>query len=103
MRIRVVKLFHNNHEVAHKPKNRSSIHTFMTQPEYPADDELSQSFLDIQEGNPELVSKAGTSVLLLDGEAASHDNINNNAVDCHQVQIVASHSDSPLPSLETPV
>nr|XP_006529789.1 plasma membrane calcium-transporting ATPase 4 isoform X2 [Mus musculus] len=101
--IRVVKLFHNNHEVAHKPKNRSSIHTFMTQPEYPADDELSQSFLDIQEGNPELVSKAGTSVLLLDGEAASHDNINNNAVDCHQVQIVASHSDSPLPSLETPV
>uniref|UniRef100_A0A8C6MY92 Calcium-transporting ATPase n=1 Tax=Mus spicilegus TaxID=10103 RepID=A0A8C6MY92_MUSSI len=101
--IKVVKMFHNIHEVAHKPKNRSSIHTFMTQPEYPADDELSQSFLDIQEGNPELVSKAGTSVLLLDGEAASHDNINNNAVDCHQVQIVASHSDSPLPSLETPV
>lgn len=101
--IRVVKMFHNLHEVVHKPKNRSSIHAFMTQPEYPADDELSQSFLDIQEGNPELASKAGTSVLLLDGEAASQDNTNNNAVDCHQVQIVTSRSDSPLPSLETPV
>lgn len=101
--IRVIRMFHNFHEVVHKPKNRSSIHTFMTQPDYPADDELSQSFLDIHEGDPELASKAGTSVLLLDGEPASHDNTNNNAVDCHQVQIVASHSDSPPPSLETPV
>lgn len=75
----------------------------MTQPEYPADDELSQSFLDIQEDNPDLVSKAGTSVLLLNGEAAPQDNTNNNAVDCHQVQLIASHSASPLPSLETPV
>lgn len=75
----------------------------MTQPEYAADDELSQSFLDHQEENPASASKSGTSVLLLDGEAGPQDNTNNNAVDCHQVQIVASCSDGPLQSLETPV
>ncbi|XP_028620427.1 plasma membrane calcium-transporting ATPase 4 isoform X2 [Grammomys surdaster] len=101
--IRVVKVFHSFRETIHKSKNQISIHTFMTQPEYAADDELSQSFLEIQEENPASVSKSGTKELLLDGEAAPHDNTNNNAVDCHQVQIVASHSDSPLQNLETPV
>lgn len=75
----------------------------MTEPDYAADDELSQTFLENQEEDPALVSKSGTSVLLLDDEAAPQSNTNNNAVDCHQVQIVASHPDSPLQSLETPV
>lgn len=102
--IRVVKVFHSFREAIQKSKNHSSIHAFMTQPEYAAaDDELSQSFLDNQEENPALASKSGTSVLLLDGKAAPQDNTNNNAVDCHQVQIVAPRSDSPLQSLETPV
>lgn len=101
--IRVVKVFHSFREVIHKSKNHASIHTFMTQPEYAADDELSQTFLDNQEEDAASVSKAGTSVLLLDGEAAPQDNTNNNAVDCHQVQIIASHSASRLQSQETPV
>ncbi|XP_031238721.1 plasma membrane calcium-transporting ATPase 4 isoform X2 [Mastomys coucha] len=101
--IRVVKVFHGFREAIQKSRNLNSIHTFMTQPEYTADDELSQSFLDNQEENPASASKTGTSVLLLDGEAAPQDNTNNNAVDCHQVQIIASCSDGPLQSLETPV
>ncbi|XP_052056387.1 plasma membrane calcium-transporting ATPase 4 isoform X2 [Apodemus sylvaticus] len=101
--IRVVKVFHSFHEAIHKSKNHASIHTFMTPPEYAADEEVSQSFLDNQEEIPASVSNLGTSVLLLDGEAAPHDNTNNNSVDCQQVQIIASHPDSPLQNLETPV
>lgn len=95
-------MFHSFHEVIHKSKNHSSIHTFVTQLEYAADDELSQTFLD-QEESLSSVSKSGTNMLRLDGEASLQDNTNNNAVDCHQVQIVASRSDSSLPSQETPV
>lgn len=72
----------------------------MTQSGYNADDEFPHSFQDDQE---EDAPRAGTRVLLLDGEATPYDNKNNNAVDCNQVQIVASHSDSPLHSLETSV
>lgn len=100
--IRVVKVFHSFRDVIHKSKNQASIHTFMTQPEYAADDEMSQSFLD-QEESPSLASKSRITERLSDAETVSQNNTNNNAVDCHQVQIVASHSDSPLQSQETPV
>lgn len=100
--IRVVKVFHSFRDVIHKSKNQVSIHTFMTQPEYAADDEMSQSFLD-QEESPSLASKSRITERLSDAETVSQNNTNNNAVDCHQVQIVASHSDSPLQSQETPV
>lgn len=95
-------MFHSFREVIHKSKNQVSIHSFMTQPDYSADDELSQSFLD-QEESPSLASKSGITEHLSDAEAVSQNNTNNNAVDCHQVQIVASHSDSPLQNQETPV
>lgn len=101
--IKVVRVFHNFHQVVHKPRNQLSIHHFMTQPGYNADDEFPQSFQDDQEGDPESAPKAETRVPLLDGEATPYDNKNNSAVDCNQVQIVASHSDSPLQSLETSV
>lgn len=96
-------MFHSFHEALHKSKNQASIHTFMTQPEYAADEEVSQSSLDNQEEIAASTSKSGANALLLAGEAAPHDNTNNNAVDCHQVQIVASRSDSPPQNLETPV
>lgn len=100
--IRVVKVFHSFRDVIHKSKNQVSIHSFMTQPEYAADDEMSQSFLN-QEESPSLASKSGITKRLSDAETVSQNNTNNNAVDCHQVQIVASHPNSPLQSQETPV
>lgn len=100
--IRVVKVFHSFRDVIHKSKNQVSIHSFMTQPEYAADDEMPQSFLN-QEESPSLASKSGITKRLPDAETVSQNNTNNNAVDCHQVQIVASHPDSPLQSQETPV
>ncbi|XP_051003371.1 plasma membrane calcium-transporting ATPase 4 isoform X1 [Acomys russatus] len=101
--IKVVRVFHNVHGAMHKPRNQSSIHNFMTPPEYAADDECPPSFAEDQEEGPDQVPKAGTKVLLLDGEAAPNDNQNNNAVDSNQVQTVASRSNSPLQSLETSV
>lgn len=100
--IRVVKVFHSFRDVIHKSKNQVSIHSFMTQPEYAADDEMPQSFLN-QEESPSLASKSGITKRLPDAETVSQNNMNNNAVDCHQVQIVASHPDNPLQSQETPV
>ncbi|XP_008767668.1 plasma membrane calcium-transporting ATPase 4 isoform X1 [Rattus norvegicus] len=100
--IRVVKVFHSFRDVIHKSKNQVSIHSFMTQPEYAADDEMSQSFLN-QEESPSLASKSRITKRLSDAETVSQNNTNNNAVDCHQVQIVASHPNSPLQSQETPV
>lgn len=100
--IRVVKVFHSFRDVIHKSKNQVSIHSFMTQPEYAADDEMPQSFLN-QEESPSLASKSGMTKRLPDAETVPQSNTNNNAVDCHQVQIVASHPDSPLQSQETPV
>lgn len=77
----------------------------MTHPEFAIDEEVPRTpLLDEQEEeNLEKVSKSGTRVLLLDGEVTPYTNQNNNAVDCSQVQIVASHPDSPLHSLETSV
>uniref|UniRef100_A0A480PJI0 Calcium-transporting ATPase n=1 Tax=Sus scrofa TaxID=9823 RepID=A0A480PJI0_PIG len=103
--IKVVKAFHSSlHESIQKPKNQNSIHNFMTHPEFAIDEEGPRTpLLEEQEENFEKVSKPGTRMLLSDGEVTTHANKNNNAVDCSQVQIVASPSDSPLHSLETSV
>ncbi|XP_006159239.1 plasma membrane calcium-transporting ATPase 4 isoform X5 [Tupaia chinensis] len=104
--IKVVKAFHSSlHESIQKPKNQDSIHSFMTHPEFALDEEGPQTPLldEREEEDLEKFSKSGTRVLLLDGEVTPHANKNNNAVDCDQVQIVASHTDSPLHSLETSV
>lgn len=86
-----------------KSRHESSIHHFMTQPGYNADDEPLPSFIDDHEEDPGLVPKSGTKVLLLDGVATPSDNTNNSAVGGNQVQTIASHADSPLQSLETSV
>ncbi|XP_036057667.1 plasma membrane calcium-transporting ATPase 4 isoform X1 [Onychomys torridus] len=99
--IKVIKVFHNFQGVIHKSRNQQSIHSFMNHPEYI--DEFPKSSHDDEDEDSGLGPKSGTGVLLLDGEATPYSNKNNNAVDCSQVQIVASHSDSPLQSLETSV
>lgn len=104
--IKVVKAFHSSlHESIQKPKNQNSIHNFMTHPEFAIDEEGPRTpLLDEQEEESfGKVPKPGTRVLLLDGEVTPSANTNNNAVDCSQVQIVPSHPDSPLHSLETSV
>ncbi|KAM8814660.1 plasma membrane calcium-transporting ATPase 4 isoform 2-T3 [Rhynchonycteris naso] len=104
--IKVVKAFHSSlHESIPKPKNENSIHNFMSHPEFAVDEEVPRTPLldEEMEENLEKVSKSGTRVLLLDGEVTPYANKNNNAVDSSQVQIVASHSDNPLHSLETSV
>ncbi|XP_014405197.1 PREDICTED: plasma membrane calcium-transporting ATPase 4 isoform X4 [Myotis brandtii] len=104
--IKVVKAFHSSlHESIQTPKNQNSIHNFMTHPEFAIDEEGPRTPLpDVQaEKIFEKVPKSGTRVLLLDGEVTPSANTNNNAVDCSQVQIVPSYSDSPLHSLETSV
>ncbi|CAK6439756.1 unnamed protein product [Pipistrellus nathusii] len=104
--IKVVKAFHSSlHESIQKPRNQNSIHNFMTHPEFAIDEEGPRTpLLDEQEEESfEKVPKPGTRVLLLDGEVTPSANTNNNAVDCSQVQIVPSHPDSPLHSLETSV
>lgn len=104
--IKVVKAFHSSlHESIQTPKNQNSIHNFMTHPEFAIDEEGPRTpLLDEQaEKIFEKVPKSGTRVLLLDGEVTPSANTNNNAVDCSQVQIVPSYTDSPLHSLETSV
>ncbi|XP_045038137.1 plasma membrane calcium-transporting ATPase 4 isoform X1 [Desmodus rotundus] len=104
--IKVVKAFHSSlHESIQKPSSQNSIHNFMTHPEFTIDEEVPGTpLLDEQEEEDlEKVSKPGTRVLLLDGEVTPYANKNNNAVDCSQVQIVDSHSDGLLHSLETSV
>ncbi|XP_020031701.1 plasma membrane calcium-transporting ATPase 4 isoform X1 [Castor canadensis] len=101
--IRVVRVFHSSLPgVIPKSKIQQSIHNFMATPEF--DDEFPRT--PAQHSHEEDLSKdakTGTRVLLLDGEAAPHANKNNNAADSNQVQVFASHSDSPLQSLETSV
>ncbi|XP_040317938.1 plasma membrane calcium-transporting ATPase 4 isoform X2 [Herpailurus yagouaroundi] len=104
--IKVVKAFHSSlHESIQKPKNQNSIHNFMTHPEFAIDEEVPRTPLldEHEEEDLEQAPKAGTRVLLLDGEVTPYANKNNNAVDCSQVHIIASHADSPLHSLETSV
>uniref|UniRef100_A0A8C0KED5 Calcium-transporting ATPase n=1 Tax=Canis lupus dingo TaxID=286419 RepID=A0A8C0KED5_CANLU len=92
--IKVVKAFHSSlHESIQKPKNQNSIHNFMTHPEFAIDEEVPRTpLLDEHEEENLEVPKV-----------TPYANKNNNAVDCSQVQIIASHSDSPLHSLETSV
>ncbi|XP_055454035.1 plasma membrane calcium-transporting ATPase 4 isoform X1 [Psammomys obesus] len=99
--IKVVKMFHNVQDAIQNSNNQSSIHSFMTSPEYTAEEEYPQTLIGDKEDNIS-TTKEETRVLLLDGEAAPQDNTNN-AVDCNQKQIIASHSGSPLQSLETSV
>ncbi|XP_038204603.1 plasma membrane calcium-transporting ATPase 4 isoform X2 [Arvicola amphibius] len=101
--IQVVKMFHSFRGALQKSRNENSIHHFMAQPGYSADDEPLPSFIDDHKEDQGLVPKSGTKVLLLDGEATPNDNRNNNAVDGNQVQTIASRADSPLQSLETSV
>ncbi|KAG8525104.1 Plasma membrane calcium-transporting ATPase 4, partial [Galemys pyrenaicus] len=104
--IKVVKVFHSSlHETRHKPKNKESIHNFMTQPEFSMEEEVPRTPLleEQEEEIPENALKAGTGVLLLDGEATPPANENNNAVDHSPAQTSASHSDSPVRSVETSV
>ncbi|XP_048665681.1 plasma membrane calcium-transporting ATPase 4 isoform X2 [Marmota marmota marmota] len=102
--IKVVRAFHSSISIQ-KLGNQESIHNFMTHPEFAIDEDLPQTpFLDEQEDKSlEHVPTTGTGVLLLDGEVTPYANQNNNAVESSQVQVVASHSDSPLQSLETSV
>ncbi|XP_047377663.1 plasma membrane calcium-transporting ATPase 4 isoform X1 [Sciurus carolinensis] len=101
--IKVVRAFHSSISMQ-KLGNQDSIHNFMTHPEFAIDEDLPQTpFLDEQEENLKHVPTTGTGVLLLDGEVTPYANKNNNAVESSQVQVVASHSDSPLQSLETSV
>ncbi|KAM4814794.1 plasma membrane calcium-transporting ATPase 4 isoform X1 [Urocitellus parryii] len=102
--IKVVRAFHSSVSIQ-KLGNQESIHNFMTHPEFAIDEDLPQTpFLDEQEDKSlEHVPTTGTGVLLLDGEVTPYANQNNNAVESSQVQVVASHSDSPLQSLETSV
>ncbi|XP_069400630.1 plasma membrane calcium-transporting ATPase 4-like isoform X1 [Ovis canadensis] len=104
--IRVVKAFHSSlHESIQKPKNQNSIHNFMTHPEFTIDEEGPRTpLLDEQEEEIfEKVSKPGTKMSSPGGEDTPETNENNSSVDCSRAQIVASHSDSPLHSLETSV
>ncbi|XP_032734217.1 plasma membrane calcium-transporting ATPase 4 isoform X3 [Lontra canadensis] len=103
--IKVVKAFHSSlHESIQKPKNQNSIHNFMTHPEFAIDEEVPRTpLLDEHEEENLDNPTSGTRALLLDGEVTPYANKNNNAVDSSQVQIVASHSDSPRHSLETSV
>ncbi|EHB03721.1 Plasma membrane calcium-transporting ATPase 4 [Heterocephalus glaber] len=104
--IKVVKAFHSSlHESIQKPKNQNSIHNFMTHPEFAIEEELPRTpLLDEQEDEDlEKVSKTGTRVLPLDDEVTPHANQNADVVDCNQVHVVGSHSDSPLQNLETSV
>ncbi|XP_033618066.1 plasma membrane calcium-transporting ATPase 4 isoform X2 [Fukomys damarensis] len=103
--IKVVKAFHSSlHESIQKPKNQNSIHNFMTHPEFAIDEESPRTpLLEEQEDEDLEVSKTGTRGLPLDDEITPRANQNTNVVDCNQVQIVTSHSDSPLQNLETSV
>lgn len=76
----------------------------MTHPEFAIDEESPRTpLLDEQEDEDLEVSKTGTRGLPLDDEITPRANQNTNVVDCNQVHIVTSHSDSPLQNLETSV
>ncbi|XP_006887952.1 PREDICTED: plasma membrane calcium-transporting ATPase 4 isoform X2 [Elephantulus edwardii] len=105
--IKVVKAFHSSlHESIMKSSHQNSIHNFMTHPEFAIEEEEGPRtpVLDEQEeGSSDKAFPSGTSVFPTDDEVTPYANTNNNAVDCNQVQVIASHSDSPLHSLETSV
>lgn len=105
--IKVVKAFHSSlHESIQKPKSHASIDNFMTPPEFSIYEEVPRTPLleEVEDHlETEMVSQSGINMHQPDGTFTPHDNKNNNAVAASQVQIVASHSDNPLHSLETSV
>ncbi|XP_068516492.1 plasma membrane calcium-transporting ATPase 4 isoform X3 [Anas acuta] len=101
--IKVVNAFRSSlYEGLEKPESRSSIHNFMTHPEFILEeDEPRTPFLDSAEDDPEtdgLKKRGGDS---LGGSTAL--NRNNNAVDSDQTEVTFPEPESPLHSLETSV
>ncbi|XP_065505550.1 plasma membrane calcium-transporting ATPase 4 isoform X1 [Caloenas nicobarica] len=101
--IKVVNAFRSSlYEGLEKPESRSSIHNFMTHPEFILEeDEPRTPFLDGAEDDPEtdgLKKQDGGS---LGGPTSL--NRNNNAVDSDQAELTVPEPDSPFHSLETSV
>ncbi|XP_075578554.1 plasma membrane calcium-transporting ATPase 4 isoform X7 [Pelecanus crispus] len=101
--IKVVNAFRSSlYEGLEKPESRSSIHNFMTHPEFILEeDEPRTPFLDGAEDDPEtdgLKKRGGGSL----GGSTSL-NRNNNAVDSDQAEVTVPELESPLHSLETSV
>nr|XP_021153930.1 plasma membrane calcium-transporting ATPase 4 isoform X2 [Columba livia] len=101
--IKVVNAFRSSlYEGLEKPESRSSIHNFMTHPEFILEeDEPRTPFLDGAEDDPEtdgLKKRGGGS---LGGSTPL--NRNNNAVDSDQAELTVPEPDSPFHSLETSV
>ncbi|KFP15467.1 Plasma membrane calcium-transporting ATPase 4 [Egretta garzetta] len=101
--IKVVNAFRSSlYEGLEKPESRSSIHNFMTHPEFILEeDEPRTPFLDSAEDDPEtdgLKKRGGGSL----GGSTSL-NRNNNAVDSDQAEVTVPEPESPLHSLETSV
>uniref|UniRef100_A0A8C3KLY8 Calcium-transporting ATPase n=1 Tax=Calidris pygmaea TaxID=425635 RepID=A0A8C3KLY8_9CHAR len=101
--IKVVNAFRSSlYEGLEKPESRSSIHNFMTHPEFILEeDEPRTPFLDGAEDDPEtdgLKKRGGGSL----GGSTSL-NRNNNAVDSDQAEVTVPEPESPLHSLETSV
>ncbi|XP_071624742.1 plasma membrane calcium-transporting ATPase 4 isoform X2 [Heliangelus exortis] len=101
--IKVVNAFRSSlYEGLEKPESRSSIHNFMTHPEFILEeDEPRTPFLDGAEDDPETdgLKKKGGGTL---GGSTSL-NRNNNAVDSNQAEVTIPEPESPLHSLETSV
>ncbi|XP_028924805.1 plasma membrane calcium-transporting ATPase 4 isoform X2 [Ornithorhynchus anatinus] len=111
--IKVINAFRSSlYEGLQKPESRSSIHNFMTHPEFTMEEDEPRTPLldeneddDDEEEDGEQLGKDGLEKPGWGGSppASPTPNQNNNAVDCNQVHIIPSHSESPLHSLETSV
>lgn len=101
--IKVVNAFRSSlYEGLEKPESRSSIHNFMTHPEFILEeDEPRTPFLDSAEDDPEtdgLTKRGGGSL-----GGSSSLNRNNNAVDSDQTEVNFVEPESLFHSLETSV
>uniref|UniRef100_A0A8C6JCM6 Calcium-transporting ATPase n=1 Tax=Melopsittacus undulatus TaxID=13146 RepID=A0A8C6JCM6_MELUD len=101
--IKVVNAFRSSlYEGLEKPESRSSIHNFMTHPEFILEeDEPRTPFLDGAEDDPETdgLKKRGGGIL----GGSTPLNRNNNAVDSDQAELTVPEPESPIHSLETSV
>ncbi|OXB71614.1 UNVERIFIED_CONTAM: hypothetical protein H355_006149 [Colinus virginianus] len=101
--IKVVNAFRSSlYEGLEKPESRSSIHNFMTHPEFILEEDEPQTpFLDSAEEDPETegLKKQGGGNL----SGSSSLNRNNNAVDSNQTEVNFVEPESPFHSLETSV
>jgi len=101
--IKVVNAFRSSlYEGLEKPESRSSIHNFMTHPEFILEeDEPRTPFLDSAEDDPKtdgLKKRGGGSL-----GGSSSLNRNNNAVDSDQTEVNFAEPESLFHSLETSV